>query len=349
MPVALVDAENAAGIGGKLGERKMARRMIPGGSVAHDAITALGTDEHEVGRPGLRTAFGAAGDMNRSGETKARQQTRHPAPVTTCVQSGRRTTGSARASFDLEQGIAGINDQTVARGGIKNALGRCPAGQPDIERAPGRKPDLLTAMGHDHVSELPKLIGFDPPKGCCDSHGEPTGAELHQTDATIQRQIRFSRTFVQRIEPRSHRRPDRRKARVGKIAHALPRLARCNINEGKAYLDRSRRRGVGRDGAKPLHSRLRFEADRKRSLRTMCNSHKTNIGALLRKRQNTTAVDDEAKLGRQRPEGFFGRQPSLKLSTDASRIQHLGGINSGERTDHHVADGLTVRAVVEKP
>ena len=124
MPVALADAENAAGIGGKLGERKTARRMIPGGSVAHDAIAALGTDEHEVGRPGLRTAFGAAGDVNRSGETKARQQTRDPAPVTTCVQSGRRTTGSARASFDLEQGITRIGNQSVACGGIKKALSR---------------------------------------------------------------------------------------------------------------------------------------------------------------------------------------------------------------------------------
>src|ERR1700722_1061699 len=128
MSVALVDAENAAGIGGKLDERKTARRMIPGGSVAHDAIAALGTDEHEVRGPGLRAAFGAAGDVNRSRESKARQQSRDPAPVTTCVQNGRRTTGSARASFDLEQRIAGINDQTVARGGIENAPGRCPAG-----------------------------------------------------------------------------------------------------------------------------------------------------------------------------------------------------------------------------
>ncbi len=29
-------------------------------------------------------------------------------------------------------------------------------------------------------------------------------------------------------------------------------------------------------------------------------------------------------------------------------IQHFGGINSSERIDHHVAHGLTVRAVVEK-
>ena len=189
MPVVLVDAENMAGIGGKLGERKMARRDIPGGSVAHNAITPVGTDEHEVGRPGLRAPFGAAGDMNRPGETKARQPTRNPASVSTCVQSGRRTTGSARASFDLEQGIARINDQTVACGGIKNALGRWPVGQPDIERAPGRKPDLLAAMGLDRISELAKLIGFEPPKRCCDSRSKPTGAELHQTNATIQRQI----------------------------------------------------------------------------------------------------------------------------------------------------------------
>src|ERR1700733_5948907 len=119
MPVALVDAENMAGIGGKLGEREMARCMIPSGSVAHNAITPVGTDEHEVGRPGLRAPFGAAGDMNCPPETKARQPTRHPPPVATCVQGGRRTTGSARAGFDLEQGIARINDQTIAGGGIK--------------------------------------------------------------------------------------------------------------------------------------------------------------------------------------------------------------------------------------
>src|SRR5450755_227803 len=108
MPVVLVGAENMAGIGGKLGERETARCTIPGAAVAHDAIMPLGTDEHEVGRPGLRAPFGAAGDMNRPGKAKARQQTRNPASVSTGVQSGRRTTGSARASFDLEQGIAGI-------------------------------------------------------------------------------------------------------------------------------------------------------------------------------------------------------------------------------------------------
>jgi hypothetical protein len=80
----------------------------------------------------------------------------------------------------------------------------------------------------------------------------------------------------------------------------------------------------------------------------MCNSHKTNIAALLRKGQNTTAVNDEAKLGRQRPERFLGRQPSRELSADASHIQHLGGINSGKRIDHHVAHRLTVRTVVEQ-
>jgi hypothetical protein len=203
-------------------------------------------------------------------------------------------------------------------------------------------------MGHDRVSELPKLIGFDAPKGCCDSHGEPTGAELNQTHATIQRHIHLSRIFGQYVEPRPHRRPNRRKALVGKIAHALPRFTRYNIDERKAYLHRSRRRGVGRDGAKPFYSRPRFEADRKRSLRAMCDSHKTNIGALFRERQNTTAVNDETKLGRQRPEGFVGCQPSLQLSTGAADIQHLGRINSGKRTDHYVAYGLSVRAVVEK-
>ena len=60
------------------------------------------------------------------------------------------------------------------------------AGQPVIERAPGRKPDLLAAMGHDRVNELAKLLGFDAPKRRCDSRGEPTGAELKQADAAIQ-------------------------------------------------------------------------------------------------------------------------------------------------------------------
>ena len=128
MPVVLVDAENRAGIGGKLGERETARRTIPGAAVAHDAIMTLGTDEYQVGRPGLRAPFGAAGDMNCPGETKTRQQTRNPAPVAARVQGGRRTTGSARASFDLEQGIARIYDQTVACGGIKDALCRWPVG-----------------------------------------------------------------------------------------------------------------------------------------------------------------------------------------------------------------------------
>ena len=192
-------------------DRRQARRKKDGASRDPGRFrcarchNALGTDQHEIGRPGLRTAFGAAGDMNRPGETKPRQPTRNPAPVATCVQGGRRTTGSARASFDLEQGIARINDQTVACGGIKNALCRWPAGQPGIERAPGRKPDLLAAMGRDRISELAKLIGFEPPKGCCDSRSKPTGAELNQTDATIQRQIRLSRIFGQPIEPRSHR------------------------------------------------------------------------------------------------------------------------------------------------
>src|ERR1700690_779239 len=102
MPVALVDAKNTTGIGGKLGESEMARCMIPGSSIAHNAITPLRTDEHQVGWPGLRTSFGATGAMNRPWETKARQEILHPAPVTTGVQSGRLTTGSAWAGFDLE-------------------------------------------------------------------------------------------------------------------------------------------------------------------------------------------------------------------------------------------------------
>src|SRR5579863_4215709 len=102
MPLVLVDADNMAGIGGQLRERKMTHCVIPGSAVAHDAITPLRTDEHEVRWLRLRTPFGAAGDMNRPGEAKTQQPTRNPAAVTTCVQGGRRTTGSARASFDPE-------------------------------------------------------------------------------------------------------------------------------------------------------------------------------------------------------------------------------------------------------
>src|ERR1700730_2721887 len=98
----------------------------------------------------------------------------------------------------------------------------------------------------------------------------------------------------------------------------------------------------------PLYPVCRLDPDRNRRARTTLFRSKTNIAALLRKIQNTTAIDDEAKFGRQCPERFFGSEQSCKLSTDASAIKHFGGIDSGERIDHHVAHGLTVRTVVEQ-
>src|ERR1700704_5262918 len=123
MVAASVQIEDCARIiRGKIGERKTARRTILGGSVAHDAIKTLSTDQHEIGGPGLRAPLGAAGDMNRPGEAEPRQQSRKSAPVTTCVERGRLTAGSARAGFNLKQGIAGIGNQTVVSRCVEDAL-----------------------------------------------------------------------------------------------------------------------------------------------------------------------------------------------------------------------------------
>ena len=121
MPAILVDAENGAGIGGQFGERETARRLILRGSVAHDAITSFRTDQHEIGRPGFRTALGATGDMNRPGETKRRQQRRKAASIAAGVESGRLTTWCAWAGFDLQQRVARVGYQALALCGIKNA------------------------------------------------------------------------------------------------------------------------------------------------------------------------------------------------------------------------------------
>src|ERR1700731_1874135 len=122
MPAAFVDVENFAGFSGQLREREAARGLILSGSVAHDAVTSFGTDQHEVGAPGLRAPLGATGDVNRPGETKPRQQRRQPASIAARVQRGRPTAGSPRASFDLQQWVAGIDNQAIASGGIENAL-----------------------------------------------------------------------------------------------------------------------------------------------------------------------------------------------------------------------------------
>src|SRR5216684_3579632 len=117
-----VQIEDCAWIRGKIGERKTARGVILGGSVAHDTVKTLSTDEREIARPGLRTPLGAAGDMDSPGEAKPGQQSGKPAPVTTCVERGRRTAASARASFDPKQGIAGINNQAVVSRSVENTL-----------------------------------------------------------------------------------------------------------------------------------------------------------------------------------------------------------------------------------
>src|ERR1700733_2239406 len=161
MPATLVDAEHGAGIGGQVGKRKTARGLILRGSVTHNAITPFGTDQHEIGRSGLRTALGATGDMNRPGETKPRQQCCKPAPIAAGVQRGRLTPWCTRAGFDLEQWVARIGNEALARCSSENVLCRLAAGYPGVQRAPWRKPDLLTAFGRDHLGKPAKLIGFD--------------------------------------------------------------------------------------------------------------------------------------------------------------------------------------------
>src|ERR1700722_8284051 len=105
MRATLVDVEKYAGIGGQFGERETMRWIVLGGSVAHDPITPLGADQHEIGRSGLRTSLGATGDMNRPDETEPRQQRRKPAPIAAGVENGRPTTRCTRAGFDLEQRV----------------------------------------------------------------------------------------------------------------------------------------------------------------------------------------------------------------------------------------------------
>jgi len=51
MLAASVRIEDSAWIGGKIGKGKTARGGILGGSVAHEAVTTLGTDQHKIARP----------------------------------------------------------------------------------------------------------------------------------------------------------------------------------------------------------------------------------------------------------------------------------------------------------
>src|SRR5216684_3984486 len=212
MPAASVHIEDFAGIGGKIGEGKVARGMILRRSVAHNAIATLSADKHEIARPRFRTPFGTAGDVDGPSEAKPRQQSRQPASIATRIERGRLTAGGARASFDLKQGIAGINDQADACRSHEDALPGLLAGYLGIERAPGRKPDLLDTMGRHRVSEHPELIGFNAPKGSCDPYREPAGAQLYQAGALNQRRIGIARIVAERIEPRADHGSNRRKA-----------------------------------------------------------------------------------------------------------------------------------------
>src|SRR6266481_1010946 len=212
MPAASVHIEDLVGIGSKIRKGKTARGGILGGSVAHEAVTTLCTDQHEIARPRFRTPLGTAGDVDGPGEAKPRQQSRQPASIATRIERGRSTAGRARASFDLKQGIAGINNQTDVCRSHEDALPGLLAGYLGIERAPGRKPDLLDTMGRHRVSEHLDLIGFDASKGRCDSYREPAGAQLYQAGALNQWRIGIEGILAERIEPRPDRRSNRRKA-----------------------------------------------------------------------------------------------------------------------------------------
>src|SRR5712664_220097 len=131
-------------------------------------------------------------------------------PYTTLFRSP--TAGSARADFDLQQGIAGINGQADVCRSLKDFVSGWLAWYPRIERPPGRKPDLLDALGFHHFSEPLQLIGFDAPKRCCYPYHEPANAQLHQTGALNQRRIGVPRILGECIEPRADHGSNRRKA-----------------------------------------------------------------------------------------------------------------------------------------
>src|SRR5229473_2706688 len=247
MLAASVRIEDFAWIDGKIRKGKTARGGILGGSVAHEAVTTLCTDQHEIARPRFRTPLGTVGDVDGPSEAKPRQQSRQPASIATRIERGRLTAGGTRASFDLKQGIAGTNDQADACRSHEDALPGLLAGYLGIERAPGRKPDLLDTMGRHRVSEHPELIGFNAPKGSCDPYREPAGAQLYQAGALNQRRIGIARIVAERIEPRADHGSNRRKAFIGKVAHTLPLFTRRHTDEGKACFDGGGRRGSGRD------------------------------------------------------------------------------------------------------
>ena len=124
-----------------------------------------------------------------------------------------------------------------------------------------------------------------------------------------------------------------------------------DVTSRKAYrgFHRSSNCGCGRDGAQPFCSGLRIETDRDRRGRAIANSHKANVGALVRKCQAAATVDDEAEFRRQRPERLLGCEHSREVTGDAADIEHLGRIDPGERADLEIAHRLRFRCRVEKP
>src|SRR6266702_1776866 len=137
MLAASVRIEDFAWIRGKIGKGKMPRGSILRGAIAHEAVAPLGTDQHEIARPRFRTPLGAAGDVDGPGEAKPRQQARQLASITTRIERSRLTAGRTRASFDLKQGIAGIDDQADTCRSPEDALPGLLARYLGIQRAPG--------------------------------------------------------------------------------------------------------------------------------------------------------------------------------------------------------------------
>ena len=192
----------------------------------HEAV------QHEIARPRFRTSLSTAGDVDGPSEAKSRQESRQPVSVTTRIKRSHLTAAGARASFDLKQGIGGINNQADACRSREDVLPGLLAGYLCVERAPGRKPDLLDIKGCQRASEHLKLIGFDASKGRCDPNRKPACAKLDQADTLDQWRIGIARIPAERIKSRLDRRSNRRKALIGKVAHTLPLFTRRHSDEG---------------------------------------------------------------------------------------------------------------------
>ena len=93
----------------------------------------------------------------------------------------------------------------------------------------------------------------------------------------------------------------------------------------------------------------RVDTNRDDRICAVANSRKTDVGPLIRKRQDPATIDDEAKLGRQSPECAFGCKQSRDFQGDPTDIKHLGRVDARERADHEVAYRLPFRSRVEKP